>query len=34
MEGRPPHPKGYELEAGNLTLLDPVRGRRPFYREV
>jgi hypothetical protein len=34
MEGRPPHPKGYELEAGDLTLLDPVRGRRPFYREI
>jgi hypothetical protein len=34
MEGRPPHPKGYELEAGDLTLLDPVRGRSPLYREV
>jgi hypothetical protein len=34
MEGRPPHPKGYELEAGDLTLLDPVRARPALYREV
>lgn len=34
MEGRPPHPKGYELESGDLTLLDPVRARRAFYREA
>jgi len=34
MEGRPPHPKGYELEAGDLGLLDPVRGRAPLYREI
>lgn len=34
LEPRPPHPKGYELEAGDLSLLDPVRERGPRYREV
>ena len=34
MEGRPPHPKGYELEAGDLSLLDAVRERPRLYREV
>ena len=31
--GRPPHPKGYELEVGDLGLLDPVRARPKRYRE-
>ena len=29
---RPPHPEGYELEEGDLTLLDPVRRRDPLFR--
>jgi len=33
LEPRPPHPKGYELEPGDLTLLEPVRRRRKMYRE-
>ena len=32
LEARPPHPKGYETEANDLTLLDPVRRRRRLYR--
>lgn len=32
MEPRPPHPEGYELETGDLSLLDPVRRRPPMYR--
>jgi hypothetical protein len=31
---RPPHPEGYDLEAGDLGLLDAVRRREKFYREV
>ena len=31
--GRPPHPKGYELEVGDLDLLDPVRARPRLYRK-
>lgn len=34
LEGRPPHPRGYELETGDLSLLDPVREREKLYREV
>jgi hypothetical protein len=34
LEARPPHPKGYELELGDLSLLDPVRARPKMYREV
>jgi hypothetical protein len=34
MEVRPPFPKGFELEQGDWSLLDPVRARRPFFREV
>ena len=34
IESWPPHPKGYELEAGDLTLLDPVRRRGDLYRRV
>jgi hypothetical protein len=30
LEARPPHPKGFELETGDLSLLDPVRDRGPL----
>jgi hypothetical protein len=32
LEARPPFPKGYVLEQGDWTLLDPVRSRKPFWR--
>jgi hypothetical protein len=31
---RPPHPEGYELEPGDLSLLDGVRKREKLYRDV
>ena len=34
LEPRPPHPKGYELERGNLAALERVRARGKLYREV
>jgi hypothetical protein len=34
MEVRPPFPKGFEVEQGDWSLLDPVRARPPFYRRV
>jgi len=34
LESRPPHPGGYELERGDLDLLDPVRERTRFFRET
>jgi hypothetical protein len=34
MEPRPPYPKGFEVEPGDWSLLDPVRARPKFYREV
>ena len=34
MEARPPIPKGYEVVAGDLSLLDPVRARGQVYRDV
>jgi hypothetical protein len=33
LESRPPHPKGYEMEANDLTLLDAVRRRPKLYRD-
>lgn len=33
MEARPPHPKGYELEPFDETLLDKVRSRKRLFRE-
>ena len=33
LDPRPPHPKGYEMEPSDLTLLDAVRCRRKLYRE-
>jgi hypothetical protein len=34
MEVRPPFPKGYEVEQGDWSLLDPVRARAAFYRRT
>jgi hypothetical protein len=34
MELRPPFPKGFEVEPGDWSLLDPVRQRGPVYRKV
>ena len=34
MEPRPPFPKGFEVEQGDWSLLDPVRARRKLYREA
>ena len=33
LEARPPFPLGYELEPGDLSLLDPVRRRPKLFRE-
>jgi hypothetical protein len=33
LEPRPPHPKGYDMEPNDLSLLDPVRRRPRLYRE-
>ncbi len=32
-EARAPFPKGYLLEQGDWSLLDPVRDRPPFWRD-
>jgi hypothetical protein len=32
LETRPPYPKGYELEDGDWSLLDPVRARPTMWR--
>lgn len=34
MEARSPFPRGYEVENGGWSLLDPVRSRGAFYRET
>lgn len=34
LEPRPPFPKGYLVEQGDWSLLDPVRARKPFWRPV
>ena len=34
LEARPPFPGGYEVVAGDLSLLDPVRARGQVYRDV
>lgn len=34
IEPRPPFPKGYKVEQGDFSLLDPVRARGPVWREV
>jgi hypothetical protein len=33
LEPRPPHPKGYEMQPDDLSLLDPVRRRPKLYRD-
>lgn len=33
LELRPPFPKGNIVHGGDLSLLDPVRQRKPMYRE-
>lgn len=32
LEARAPHPQGYPLEEGDLSLVEPVRARGPIYR--
>jgi hypothetical protein len=34
MEQRPPFPKGYPLEQGDWSLLEPVRQRGKIYRDA
>lgn len=34
MEARPPYPKGYQVEQGDLSLLHPVIARGKIYRDV
>lgn len=34
MEPRAPFPKGYPMDQGDWSLLDPVRARGPIYRET
>lgn len=34
LEARPPFPIGHQLEQGDWSLLDPVRARKPFWRQV
>lgn len=34
MEVRPPFPKGFELEQGDWSLLEPVKRRPKMYRKV
>lgn len=34
MEPRPPYPKGFAVEQGDWSLLDPVRARGQVYRDV
>jgi hypothetical protein len=33
-EARAPFPKGYELEQGDWSLLEPVKAMKPFWRQV
>jgi hypothetical protein len=34
MDARAPFPKGYDVEQGDWSLLDPVRARPRLYRDV
>jgi hypothetical protein len=34
LELRPPFPKGYQLEQGDWSLLDPVKARHPMWRRT
>ena len=33
IDGGPPFPRGNKLEQGDWSLLDPVKNRKPFFRE-
>jgi len=34
LELRPPFPKGYDMEQGDWSLLDPVKARPPMWRKA
>lgn len=34
LKSTPPFPGGHEIEPGDWSLLDPVKARAPFYRDV
>ena len=34
MEARAPFPKGFEIESGDWSLLDPVRAKSPIWRDA
>jgi hypothetical protein len=34
LEPRPPFPKGHVLEDGDWSFLDPVKARKPFWRQA
>ena len=34
MDARPPFPEGFEVEPGDLSLLEPVKNRGRMYRQV
>jgi hypothetical protein len=34
MEPRPPFPKGFDVDQGDWSLLDPVRARPKLYRDA
>jgi hypothetical protein len=34
MELRPPYPKGFDVQQGDWSLLDPVRQRGPIWRQA
>ena len=34
LASRPPFPAGHDVATGDWSLLDPVKGRAPFYRPV
>ena len=34
LQARAPHPEGFEVVSGDLSLLDPVRRRASLYRKV
>jgi hypothetical protein len=34
LEARPPHPGGYEVEATDWSILDPVRSKEKIYRQT
>jgi len=34
LELRPPFPKGYDMEQGDWSLLDPVKARSPMWRRA